>query len=164
MNWTLRNCILRHWVLRNVTLRNSTLRNWTTRKWNIRNYSCALQPSQMARVARLAISSPKMSKAGAMGTLLAIKINFRRFLRFGDNAGDLGKPRESCKFPLITIYFRTQNTYRTPEFCWSAPVAGGPRTKAQNRVPWPGALFCPGTCIKICLDWCCHLPRPWQWL
>ena len=69
-----------------------------------------------ARVARLAISSPKMSKAGAMGTLLAIKINFRRFFRFGDNAGDLGKSRKLCKFPLITIFFRTQNTYRNPEF------------------------------------------------
>ena len=27
-------------------------------------------------------------------------------------------------------------------------------TKAQNGVPWPGALFCPETCVK---------PKKWAW-
>ena len=95
-------------------------------------FSLGRRENLLTRVAIWAISSPKMSKAGAMGTLLAIKIYVRRYLRFGDNAGDLGKASRISKSPFITIFFRTQNTYGNPDICWSAPVAGGPRRPANG--------------------------------
>ena len=87
-----------------------------------------------ARVARLVISSPKMSKAGAMGTLLAKKINFRPFLRFGDNAGDLGKASRILKSSFITIYFRTQILVETLIF--DGWAADGAATAAATGLCW----------------------------
>ena len=60
--------------------------------------------SSKRRVAIWAISSPKMSKAGAMGTLLAIKLILGDFSDLVIMLAIWEKPRESCKSPLITIF------------------------------------------------------------